>query len=139
MNVRLAQHGEAKAVQEVFKKHAKMVGFVMEAQIEERIRQGDCLVAVDDNGTIIAAVNFHKTRKGYTTIYEIASNVAGGGSALVREMQSWKVDIKLKTTADNVVGIHFYRKMGFKHIVTEPGKKRELLVFYWVSPRKSLF
>lgn len=135
----MANYGEGKAVQEVFKAHAKMVGFVMTAQIDERIRNQECLVVEDDLGNIVAAVNFHKTLRGYTTIYEIASNMKGSGSLLITEMQSWKGDIKLKTTEDNTAGIHFYRKHNFKHITTELGKKRKLLVFYWEPKKRKLF
>lgn len=140
---RLATLEDVEAVNEIFTAHSKYLGFVMKVVLEEAAERGRLLVCEDtEKNEIVGAVNFGVTKKGYITIYEIASKYErrGIGKKMLEYFFNTKMDIKLKVTEDNLGAIEFYTRNGFKRIAIEEGKRRKLYVMYYKSPRqKRLF
>lgn len=140
--IRKATLDDIDRVQKVFAKNQKFVGFVMKASLEEAVLRDCLLVYENEVGDIVGAVNFRPTKRGYLTIYEIATieHGRGAGKALIEALKRFRMNIRLKVTEDNENAHKFYEKVGFKLIGTEAGRKRPLRVYLWDSgAQKKLF
>lgn len=134
---RLATFDDLDAVNELFTAHSEYVGFVMKVQLEESIAKKSLMVCVDtDKDEVVGAMNFNATKKGYVTLYEMATKYHGRGigGKVMEFFLGAKTDLKLKVTEDNLNAKSFFENLGFDHVATEPGRKRRLYVMYYKTP-----
>lgn len=140
MRVRYALDFEdVDAVDDLFAANNDFLGFVMRVSLEEAVQKKQLLVCEDILlEEVLGAVHFRMTKRGYITIYEIAAKHKGLriGDILIGELKKYKMDIKLKVTEDNEGAIKFYKRNGFEQQAIEQGKKRNLIVMYYTSPRQ---
>lgn len=136
--LRLADNKDIPSVANIAKQNKKFIGFVMNVALEESVKK-QSLYVYEENNEIIGFAHFHRRLDGWTTLHEIAvakdRHHEGIGTKLISVLEE---PVRLKTTKDNVHAISFYEKEGFIHTRTEPGKKRELLVFEKISPELKL-
>jgi len=129
MVIRQAKLEDVDEISKLASKNTDLLGFVMKVVLKERIKNRELLI-VDDNG-IKGFVNYHLTKKGYITIYEICVSEEvrgkGYGKELFQTVQK-KAPIKLKVIKDNPAN-EFYIKLGGKISYTEKGRKRPLNIY----------
>lgn len=124
-----ATQDDIKQVQNIARKFSNELGFVMRVSLERAIEKGELHVAKKPNGDVVGFVNWHRLKKGISTIYEIAVHPEyhhmGIGANLL-----WSVPapVRLKVTTDNPAN-EFYKKMNMRLIETEKGRKRPLNVY----------
>lgn len=113
------------------------IGFVLRPKIEFALKRGELLVATTRNGRVIGFVNYHHRRDVQTTLYEICVKKEhrknGVGRKLIRALieESKTVGKKkiLLKCPESLKANGFYRKLCFKNIAKENGRKRRLNVW----------
>ena len=136
--LRLADERDIPNVVNIARQNKNFIGFVMNVTLVESIKKKS-LYVYEENNKIVGFVHFHKRLDGWTTLHEIAVDKDNHSKGIGTKMMSvLEEPIRLKTTQDNVHAVSFYEKQGFAHSRTEPGKKRELLVFEKISPELKL-
>lgn len=127
--LRQAKEEDLKFIKNIVNQNREFFGFVMNVALLESIKNNSLYVFEKDN-EISGFINYHLRKDGWTTIYEIAVGKDFHNQGIGKKLLSLLKDpIRLKTTADNINAISFYKKQGFSLIKKEQGRKRELLVF----------
>lgn len=118
------------AIQKIARQFGNELGFVMRVSLERAVAKSELHVAKNPDGDVIGFVNWHRLKKGTSTIYEIAVNSDYQKLGVGRNLL-WSVPcpIRLKVTIDNDKANAFYQHLNMQLIDTEQGRKRPLNVY----------
>lgn len=126
--IRRAAPNEAKTIQNITRHFKHELPFVMLPQIQSSIEAGELFVAEVEQ-QIVGFVRFHTRKDAISTLYDLAVlphyQKTGIGSALVFSVPA---PIQLRCTVDNPAN-RFYRRLGFRKLSTEQGKKQALNLY----------
>lgn len=133
--IRFATEEDIDGIANVWKENKQWLGRIFYQALRKAIAKQQLYVATDSNtGEVVGFVNWYLKKDGTATIYEIAvkeshrnNKIATG---LIAAMPN--TTIRLKCTVDNPAN-EFYEKLGFRHVATEEGVKRELNV--WIKQK----
>lgn len=131
MKIRKATLKDLDAVYKLANKNAGYIGYIPKPTYKEGIIKNEIIV-VEENGKIVGLCNFHKTKKGYTTIYEIVVEKEyrrkGYRKTMIQYLRDNKHLLRLKCPTEQEAN-KFYEKIGFKKVATVKGKKRPLNIW----------
>lgn len=133
--IKILKQREIEKIEQIYKlfnKYSKEVGFVLKPSIIESTMKGE-VIYIEQNNQIVGACKFHKRKDGIITIYEIVVDDRFRGKGLAKQMLQFigkRGLISLKCPIDNESN-KFYKKIGFRLLKIEEGKKRNLNV--WVG------
>ncbi len=137
-HIRKATLNDIDALKRIADTHKRELGFLRRPTLIAAIERQEIFVAEDD-GEIVAFVEYHHRRDQQTTLYNIVVQSAyqrqGVGKELIKALQTEsqnhkKQFILLKCPAD-LPANNFYSDIGFTLISIEPGKRRQLNIWQW--------
>jgi len=131
MEIRQLKPNEVDEAYLLFNKYSEEVGYVMKPALREAVKKGCLIGAFLDK--LVGVCNFNVRKKDKTlVIYEIAVDEDYRGRGIAREMITSLLQIcdriTLKCPVDNDSN-YFYKKIGFKLIGVEKGRKRKLFIW----------
>lgn len=128
--IRYAKHKDVDAIKAIADANSKAIGFVLRAVIEKAVDEKKLIVAVDENGTVMAFCNYNVRKKdGVLVIYEICVDATYRSNGIAKRMiKKLPKPIVAKCPIDNESN-KFYKKLGFKLMKVDEGRKRKLNVW----------
>lgn len=122
-SVRPATASDLDWVKRMADRHRREVGFVLRPALADAIERGELLVGIGASGFC----HWHARRDGWHTVYELVSEAAGTGRALLAAVPR---PLRLKCPLD-LPANEFYVRCGATWLGTQPGKRRPLNVWQW--------
>ena len=127
--IRTSVEEDIEEISEIAKKSSKEIGFVMKIVLKDSCKTQTLLTALYKNN-IVGFCNFNiRNKDNVCVIYEICVHKDFRGLGIAKKMiEILPKPILLKCPIDNESN-NFYKKIGFKKIDIEEGKKRPLNVW----------
>lgn len=134
--IRKARPSDLLILKEIADQHKHELGFVLRPALSRSIGREEVLVAEDDTD-LLGFVEYHHRRDEQTTLYHIVVTSdcrrQGVGKALINHLRDEARDLQksviLLKCPDDLSAQEFYKRVGFRPIREETGKKRSLVVF----------
>lgn len=123
MNVRPATADDLAWVKALADRHRADLGFITRAAFVHAMVDEELTVLDTAGGFCL----WHRRRDGWTTIYDLVSEVNGGGRAMMEVIAR---PLRLKCPTGQAAN-GFYAHLGGTLVRTEPGRKRSLNVWEW--------
>lgn len=127
--IRTGVEEDIEEISEIAKKSSKEIGFVMKTVLKDSCKTQTLLTALHKNN-VVGFCNFNiRNKDNVCVIYEICVHKNFRGLGIAKKIiEILPKPILLKCPIDNESN-NFYKKIGFKKIDIEEGKKRPLNVW----------
>ncbi|XWX02493.1 GNAT family N-acetyltransferase [Aggregatilineales bacterium SYSU G02658] len=124
-------------IKSLYDQHKRELGFVLRPSLVQAIESQELIIIANDG--LLGAVHYHHRCDGQTTLYHIAvdsnKRQLGVGRSLVNalrnECKTLKMEKILLKCPVELPANAFYKALGFKLVITETGKHRQLNI--WVD------
>lgn len=126
--IRIATTSDIPAIKAIADPLRDQISFVRTGALQRGIDKRELYVAELDN-QIVGFINWHGSRDGWSTVYELAVSPDFRGQGVGRNLlYAVPCPVSLKCTVENPAN-EFYQKAGMRKIATLKGKRRQVNLY----------